>query len=354
MKVIFIIFTFIVNAYCCDEYNLYKTNKSFASIPISDQDSIGACYAYTATTLIDTERFENGVDPSKRIHPLWAAYTYKMYGLPTHGTIESGSAYFAIKGINELGICLESVGAKLIKKYKGLYSLSDAKFMNVIENAFIVNTVMKDKDLSEEDKYDAEEKACKVISKKSSRTILDIIANDLSIVQSEIVPTMVAGEIFKGCVASKRNKPKIEIESLKQRNCKNCGNRRLESYIVSQLKRDKPVAIGYCADVLSDKNHEGVKVPGSWDFFKDRKRKKGNCSGHESIVAGSRKKDNKCQLLVRNTWGDWKSKTWKNCLCETSKGVYEACSRGDSKVNSVGCWVDSDKLTKNIFRTTHF
>lgn len=356
-----IIFIFLVSftAISCDEYNLYKSNKSFASIPISDQDSVGTCYAHVATTLLDTERFENGVDMTKRTHPLFSAYAYKedqgSY-FSSQDDLAGGDTAKALKALAARKLCYESDGEKLISKYKGNNSLTDEQFMNIIEETYEYY-ISKDNSVN---KSEVEENTrflgCSQTTINNTQTVLNNIMKELSIVPDKIIPYYVMEQIFKGCIESSRPTPLVTIKNLKTFECNNCSNESIVSYIVKQLKRNKPVGIGYCSKVLNDKDVimiEDNNLLSPFDNSRIQRTKEG-CGLHESVVSGSRKVGGQCQLLVRNTWGDWKSKVWSDCLCETSKGVYESCKPKDGKINSVGCWVDSKALSRNIVDMVHF
>lgn len=342
--------------FACAEYNLYKTNKSFASIPISDQDSTSTCFAYTATTLLDTERFEGGIDKNKRTHPLFAAYIYHMTLKDTKATLSGGYVAEALRALAENKICFEGEGHKQIEKYKGINHLSDAHFMNILEQTY--DYFSKAKRLNKEKRSMTNRNflGCSVDNKSIAQNILGKILEDFSIMPENIFPTSIMGKILKKCTDVVKVHPRIDISKLKSEKCFTCTDDQLKLYILNQLKRNKPVAVSYCSKVLNDKFTKSIKENNIF-LYEDNKRNtriKKDCWPHASIVAGSRTKGGKCQMLVRNTWGDWKSSTWKDCLCETSKGYYEPCKKGDFKLNSVGCWVDADALTRNTYRTTHF
>jgi hypothetical protein len=347
------------SAISCDEYNLYKTNKSFASIPISDQDSVGTCYAHVATTLLDTERFENGVDMSKRTHPLFSAYAYKKDEsslFSSQDDLAGGDTAKAIKALANRKLCYESDGEKLISKYKGSKSLSDEEFMNIIEETY---EYFISKDPSENKSAVVENKrflGCSDEALNSTQIVLNNVLKNLRIVPEKIIPYYVMENIFKGCIESSRPTPLVTLSKLKTFECNNCTDSSIVSYLIKQLKRNKPVGIGYCSKVLNDKNAnmlEDNNLLSPFDNSRIQRTKEG-CGLHESVVSGSRKVGGQCQLLVRNTWGDWKSKVWNDCLCETSKGVYESCKPSDGKINSVGCWIDSKALSRNVVDMVHF
>lgn len=355
LKILFLLFfLFPPTSHSCENTNLYESNKSFASIPISDQDSTGTCYAFVATTLFDTERFENGVSTSKRTHPLFSAFAYvDSQFFFSVDLLSSGFTHSALRAVNKRKLCYESDGSKLISQYKGLNNLSDADFMYILEKTYNYFT---EESISRREKYGQKEKdflGCEASVTNTEQEILNNILNGLNIVPESIVPAVVMKKIFKECLDKSTSTALLDINKLVDKGCKNCRDRDFEKYFLKQLKRNKPIGVGYCANVLNDPNAKMVEIKSVFGYFPRRVAKE-DCYGHESIIAGSRKKGNKCQFLIRNSWGDWKSSKWRDCLCETSKGVYQACKYGDSKINSVGCWVDSEALTKNTLDSTHF
>lgn len=346
-----------MSSFSCDEYNLYKSNKYFASIPISDQDSTATCYAFTATAILDTERFENKIANHKRTHPLFAAYVYhlKEYKLKSE-TLTGGEVRDTIRALVNSNICLETEGEKVIEKYKGQNCLSDAQFMGILEKIHAYFSPEESRKRQKENIRDKDFLGCRNKVKSTEQKILNNLLEELSIIPSQVIPSVIMDKILKQCIADSNFTPLVDPSKLKSRECKTCSDTDMKSHILRQLKRNKPVSISYCADVLYDKNSRMIVDN---DYFKYSDNLRSNrvqkdCGAHASIVAGSRNKGGKCQMLLRNTWGDWKSSTWSDCLCETSKGVYEACKHGDTKNNSVGCWIDSDALVRNIYRTTHF
>ncbi|MCT4640933.1 MAG: hypothetical protein N4A33_01460 [Bacteriovoracaceae bacterium] len=359
MKGIILYFIFISIAFTCESTNLYKSSKSLQSIPILDQDSVGACYAYTASQILDVERFDNGVSYTKRSHPIWAAVAYKTQESGFFDqSVEGGRAGNAIKAIYKYGICTYKEGEALISKYRKENNLSESEFMNILESSYeYYNLSKKEKKegLSESEKK--EYASCKnVINSKAGDSVLTNIQDQFKISSNYILPKLVMQVILKDCVPKKKYQPLVDINKLKVGSCSKCSDKELENHIVKQLKRKKPVGISYCYKILNDKKHSGLNSRSDYYFFAPKRNSLLNkeCGGHASMLVGSRKKNNKCQFLLRNTWGNWKSGTWNDCLCEKTKGVYVPCTKKDRHLNSVGCWIDSDRLMANTYRTVHF
>ena len=100
------------------------------------------------------------------------------------------------------------------------------------------------------------------------------------------------------------------------------------------------------------------------------RKRKASCGGHSSVLVGSRAKNNKCEYLLRNSWGtnfgDWTS-NWE-CFCEQRKAqkttvsgntyttTYKVerfnCKKKTHQyqhgIKVLGCWVNEDALANNI------
>ena len=187
-----------------------------------------------------------------------------------------------------------------------------------------------------------------------------------------MLPRILLGDILALCEGGNVYKPLITKSKV---SCNNCTDNELDQKIINILKSNQPVGISYCSSVLQDKNYRGISnsrndsvriLHRTLRVISEEDTKKGSfskgdgkifkgCGRHASLIVASRKKDNKCQYLLRNTWGaDPLYRDFKDCLCETSKGKYVACKNKDANPNKVGCWIDSESLTPNIYSLTHF
>ncbi|MFG1494472.1 hypothetical protein [Halobacteriovorax sp. ZH4_bin.1] len=89
-----------------------------------------------------------------------------------------------------------------------------------------------------------------------------------------------------------------------------------------------PVIVDICAEVLTEKEKS---------FKRSLPAMNGSCSNHSVLVIGQRKaKDNSCQYLVRNSWGDYKN--------------YDPAWEVDKKGQ---IWVDAKTLSSSVLKVIH-
>ena len=153
--------------------------------------------------------------------------------------------------------------------------------------------------------------------------------------------------------------------------CTKCSDNEIDKKIEKLLQSNQPIGISYCSTVLRNGNYQGIYNSRNDDLKwytrservkleKDKQAKsidtkeKKRCGRHASVITGSRKYKGQCQYLLKNSWGDTSYKDHPNCICQRNNGSYFDCKRGDGNHNRVGCWVDSKKLTPNLFKLTHF
>ena len=142
-------------------------------------------------------------------------------------------------------------------------------------------------------------------------------------------------------------------------------NKKLLSEIDVALDRSKaPAAIGYCAKVLDNENHEPPLRLGPHGFPpKPRVLQLANsenvkkCSPHYSMIVGRREKAGQCQYMIRNTYGAHFWSQHMECTCENKKKEQFDCTyktHGDQDVTVLGCWINGGNLAESTFSVTHF
>jgi hypothetical protein len=109
----------------------------------------------------------------------------------------------------------------------------------------------------------------------------------------------------------------------------------LTDEIIDQLEEDSlPVGISYCANVLKrGKNFKGIASSDITGHKYKQKDGKDDCGRHASIVIGSREKNGSCELLIRNSWGT---------SCSTYSNDFD-CEQGN-------IWIPQDVLQNNLYR----
>jgi hypothetical protein len=91
-------------------------------------------------------------------------------------------------------------------------------------------------------------------------------------------------------------------------------------------KNAQPLGVSYCSNILTS------------NYANELNRRKGKvfigpgCHLHSSLIVGQRKRKNKCQYLIRNTWGDRCRYPWP-CLMRNGKAH--------------GIWIDAEKFLRN-------
>ncbi|RLA64368.1 MAG: hypothetical protein DRQ88_04025 [Epsilonproteobacteria bacterium] len=88
-------------------------------------------------------------------------------------------------------------------------------------------------------------------------------------------------------------------------------------------KNAQPVGIGYCANVITNKNYR-------------YKPKDYRCERHASVILGKRKRNGKCEFFLRNTWGN------------TCDKIPWECSSNPKYPQGHGYWVDGEALARNL------
>lgn len=361
-------------ALACSNANLQtRENSPFQRIPVYDQNGLGSCYAYAASQLIDYHRLSRGYGNQNGLtHPIWTALQAKKRA--EESTIESGNARNAVLAVARNGTCRESEVQRILNDYKGEGSLTDAQFMSLVENISDSWDSSRFSTIGEVFNEALENSDAKNVC-FDHRYVRDRIFEPFRLDSGKfrkVLGTEFLDNILSSCRGNNYYRP--NLESVRS-NCQHCSDSEIDSLIKNKLNRGQPLIVNYCARVLGDKNYRGIDSSRN-DFIviknrssrilleedldeskidpnKKDKMTKG-CGKHSSMVVGSRNHGGKCQYLLRNTWGSTTYEQHPNCLCEVAKGRYENCNHGDGTPNVVGCWVDAEALTPNIFETVHF
>lgn len=358
----------------CANVNLQtRKNSPFQRIPVYDQNGLGSCYAYAASQLIDYHRLSRGYGNQNGLtHPIWTALQAKKNAGET--TIESGVISDAVNAVARKGTCRESEVQRILNEYKGEGNLSDAQFMSLVENINDSWDTSKFSNIGEIFDHALENSQAKNVC-FDHRYVRDKIFEPFRINGNrfrKVLGTEFLDSILRTCRGENYYRPNLErVYST----CQLCTDLGIDNLIEDKLKEGEPVVVNYCARVLGDKDYRGldssrnnffrimfrntrILLENDLDESKIEANKKDKitkgCGKHSSMVVGSRNNGGKCQYLLRNTWGSTTYAEHPNCLCEVSKGRYESCSHGDGTPNVVGCWIDAEALTPNIFETVHF
>lgn len=332
-----LLFSFPVLGQDCASLNLLTAKDSpFNKLPVYDQDGIGICYAYTASQLADYYLIQNGGERS--VHPLWGAL--KLSEADKKSTISIGHTDLALKQIIKKGNCHYNKISGTLSEWASKANIRESDVISLIEifaSKLKVQQDAKSSPLAEDEVEDVINAALNGQKNYCSpgATLEQLIPElkSLSVMSSR---EMLSQLILPACQKPEKIKlPGVAYYSKKS------GQENLRELKKQLINRATPVSINYCSEVLYKPAFSGG----------DRTR----CSMHASLIVGMRKDENKCQLLLRNTWGTGfgtHTDNWK-CLCkkrDTGEMVDDctASTHNNGMYTVEACWIDSDAIERNI------
>jgi len=324
----------------CKRVNLLnrKWGQFPRQMPLYNQGSYGICYAYVATQMVDFWRETHGGRIGKmkmaQSTPAFAALLSRLTLIANLkkanqrlSTLAGGSIGFALWGIRDMGMCKANVIQESLDKFATQKGIDTNQFMMLLDKFF-----------SEHRKNQSQMWGTGFVS-ESLRSLFGKPrpkGPDYEKLRQAMAPflkgnefTLFAHKVLKPCF-DRRN---IYLNS-----------RKIPEYKFFALNEDplsyqerigklltkpnaQPLGISYCANVLTSS-------------FADELRRKNNqvsigpgCHLHSSMIVGQRTRRDKCQYLVRNTWGDKCKYAWP-------------CLMRDGRAH--GIWVAGKSLLRNI------
>ena len=313
----------VVHAADCSPVNLITEEASpFTKIPVYDQKDSNICYAYAAAQMVDYHLLKNGAE-KRSIHPVWLALNYAL-GKNRKG-LDIGHTKDSIEKLTEVHNCDFEAVSTALKDWAGSNDLPESKIIAFIEK------------YSDSDRTPASTDA---LTQKMLSDLRKISMNPVQVVSKIIMPFC-------------QMKTKVSVPKVNKYNYTQLPDDvSYEHFLLERLsKNPSPISIAYCSKVWKEPGYDGIDLT----FFGKRDSLKKDCEYHESLVVGKKTSAGSCQILVRNTWGDrWRvgNKKWK-CLCkERSTGKFvddcEASTHPDDQFAVEACWINSDKLSKNV------
>lgn len=307
----------------CSPVNLITSPSSpFTKIPVYDQKDANICYAFSAAQMMNYYLIKTGADrPS--VHPVWIALNYAL-GKNRKG-LEIGHTKYSIERLSEAFNCDAEIVSKALKSWAGTENIPESRIIAFIEKYADGRNIPESSD--------------PLILSMYSR-LRELALHPVQVVESILAP-----------VCTKRTV--IPVPKVKKYNHSDLhDDEAYERFLLQRLSTNEtPISIAYCSKVWKEPDYDGIELT----FLGKRDKLKKDCAYHESLVVGKKKTGDKCQFLVRNTWGDkWKSgnKKWK-CLCRDrmSGKFYDDCESSthpDEQYAVEACWIDSGKLSKNV------
>ncbi len=347
-------------------------------IPIYNQTDAGTCYAYTAEQLIDFERFKGrskSSTDSRLLSPHHLAYITRSSCSGANPdwdtTLDGGNLGCVLKFAPQTGGCAtEAVKASILETAFPKTDSTDPELMRVNEVGYLQFIKgLFDRRYSENDFKEGYLQFYEAILRNQTQ------AKDRGVCLNEPIPDY--EKLFDSFKRIDHFEFLHELNAILTRRCGNSDPKtggkidldftpitvsnslgtspNLNSPIFLRMIRDilnqgKPLGINYCLSVLKKGKTESLANPNLTDApptppmlqLNRRPINIKQCGPHSSVVTGMRfdKGSNKCQVLIRNSWGtdcskyhaDWSQK--KNC-------------EGGS------VWIDADVLDQNLYGASY-
>lgn len=365
---LFLALPFSAFSQTCSEINLVTQKESpFQKIPVYDQDSLGTCYAYSTSQLADYYLMSNKKKTEPSVSPHWLALKYSNRFL--RSGITGGTIGGTIEALREDGYCDSKDSDKLLHQFAKKGGMSDAEFLGILEDYFElyemsmrskksfnetnlkVTGALNPKFVTKTRKLDLFRKASSRLSQKYCPAnghfaeLEKAISGYLDLPTTYFLNKLAALD----CPSPKKNLvPPPTFFSPKK-------NVEVEQSLIKTLSNNKPVGIGYCARIWWEPKTKNILTRAPKLTFWNEKQ----CGTHASVVVGMKPLGNKCQFLVRNSWGNGFSdgNSQYKCLCKNkkTKAYVDDCTKKthSNKDYSVeGCWVSGEALSTNVMSTT--
>jgi len=320
-------------------------------MPQFGQGHAGICYAYGAMQMAGNWREVNGLRITQNIalpNGIYAgllerAYKQESTNKYDKSTLDQGSISSTISGIRKYGMCKTDVIQRSIKKFAKKKDINLNAFYEFTKSYILPYnerlpkekfwwklTFWKSKETRmTEGRAKAKKKATEKAAKKMSsyRDRFGMVDQmDIEKIRDVMEPYIDNHDyvgFFKDVFSDCFKKENIYLKSQKLPPLfmiKNKNHKKTTQRIVELLDRKKPTWLGMSYDhhILRNQYH------------------KFNESTHVSLIVGKRVRNNRCQFLVRNSWGNFckYDSAWE---CKKDPGGRE-----------VGLWMDAEKLVSNI------
>ncbi len=324
----------------CKEIRLDSPGRSMSRIPVMDQDSKWICYAYTASQMVDAWRFSHGDKDYNHITspPATAVFYASQRTDYASKDVDYGWQSDAVASVVKNGSCdykaiYNKFGQKGLSEYFGeLKKYFDEFQVKAYQQSIDTNKniAYRARDYANnkvgEIKY-ARAVQCAMRSANSETPIPGIFEITDALSQPSYLKYL--EKLFKP-VCQKNLKKVDAVPAAKKVWMRDFSEKERVEKVQKQIneqfnsKNPQPMGINYCANVLYDKNVQGMYNNGEFNW--------NACDSHHiSVVIGQRPtSDGRCEFLIRNSSGqscnaypDWK------------------CENGQ-------IWVDSSTLIKNL------
>jgi len=353
---IFIQFSFAAGP-CANVNLISEVNSPFNKIPVYDQDGSGTCFAYAASQLLEYDQMKSG-GQSRKYHPAWLALNHAMK--KNQSSLKAGTTGETIAALKNAPACDYDVVSNSLKKIVDKANITESEFISIVDK-YAQNLQQRFGKLSKEERskltnddlYLGLEDTMKQQSCSTEFQSMSAIYAALLPFRMMDASSIMAGILLIDCGT---NYDRVSIPKVSETTFS--SNLAYGEKISNVLTNNKsPLVFSHCGLFWGSPELTGIVNEVSRDIKEPDDK---TCGAHESIIVGQRPVGQKCEYLVRNTWGNgWskKNSNWK-CFCrhKYTNEFVEECSEKThpSKNYSVeGCWVDENIITRNTFKLYH-
>lgn len=337
----------------CEQVNLYEINNKLNDLPIEFQGDMNTCYAHSLAQNYNITKAQHQED---KISAYWIAFLHKNKNIHWNPKdMDYSMLAWASKDLKKWGKCNFSTLEQSIHAYKFQTPYSHDQFFFLYKKYF--NVIKKKNTFNNSEWIRIIEQTYSDLMTKTKNFTYPWKKSEIIKVLSPIRLSsngktffnFLSETIFNDCIKTKK-----EISyNLDAYGMKFESNKSLAKKTSKYLFDNKPISIGHCPDVTYDEGalkKKNIKtMPRIAKSFSKR------CGAHYALIVGSRQSsNNKCEYLVRNSYGKgyWADQTY-TCFCENkeTKERFD-CSKlefDSNKMNVLGCWIDADRLLTNTY-----
>ena len=314
---------------CCDDINLY-TDKDF-NTKIKHQGDMHTCYAHSLSALYEKDE----------IHPYWIAFTHKDRLLHwTPHNLNFSLLSWSYSDVKKRGLCDKNLIDDSIKEALNGIEYSNDQFFYFLQSYFL-----KEKDPKKLESF--LKKNSHDFSKNWNSHEINELVSTIEKSNDEKLFDYLENNIFKRCQNNKNISGKLHSTARAFE-----SNTKLAKVINGKLKNLKPLSIGLCAKKTYKKSSAYNKN------LKPRilKAASSKCGAHYVNIVGSRKKDNTCEYLIRNSYKNkWAHKKFE-CFCQDKNGEKFNCKTSSIEKGTkiLGCWISKERILNNTYDLSYF
>lgn len=359
---------------CVDRNLETLPGSSMQRIPVYDQDSSGTCYAYAASELMNAYVLDRDPTSPLKIHPAVAAIRFKRRFDP-QAELSGGDVTDTIRAVRTgFNYRYDGVSEDL-SKIAGDSGMSESEVLQMIES---VGELMTDPAIQWGLAKSTKRKQYETAIRKRVASQIDLdLSESHSACPSQVAET-IEGFIQTASIASSVKIAGETLFSIKNREFKppyfyipepeqvtgirNSFDRHAEvirDHFANGARL--PLGISFCSKIIRDPKLRAIE--GEVGYMR-RIPDMDNCEHHAALITGTRKNGERCEFLIRNTWGSqFANENRLSCVCQhrLTREFLECPGNGhqsgdlsaplipdapDLKV--ISCWIAEDELSRNM------